>query len=203
MKKLVCFMGVIGSGKDFCAQEYIGKNGGCAMVNISDTIREFAWSVLNWKPKSVAEYEKFKEVKITNGHGIWLTGREFLQRLGTGTLGDEYLLSKWKLQLNAIWYLKEYAGINTVVCSDIRRLDQLDEALKRDCTVYFTNFVSPRYDANNPDITEFLYQEILKYSPAHLEDITELLRKELTNIRYDVLKREKDRMNNILKQLVK
>lgn len=201
MKKLVCFMGVIGSGKDFCANEYIEKNPGSAMVNISDTIRKFAWSVLNWEPKNVAEYDAFKSSIITNGANIFLTGREFLQRLGTGTLGDEYLLSQWKLRLNAYWFLNEYENIHTVVCSDVRRIDQLEEALKRDCTIYFTNFRSVRYDDSNPDRTEFLYQELLRYNFQHLQDITETIKRDLNIIKGNVGRREQEHLDKLLKVL--
>ena len=154
-KELIVLIGCIGSGKSYFANTF-NKYNDYNIIDLSDYIRDFAWSILGWKPKNEKEYEIFKKKSVKFNTNNEITGRRFLQNLGTGTIGDDTLITKWleKVRLSN----------KSVIVSDVRRLSQLETTLQMrhefKVKIYFTNYKSERYDCTNEDKTEKLAQYI-------------------------------------------
>lgn len=173
MTELICFIGCIGSGKDYQAKKLVKK--GYTQINFADSLREMAWDILGWTPANEEEYEAFKNYSIflnpsffttpnrDSGHMLIgsctaFTGRQFLQNLGsTLRKRDSYF---WV----ALWADKVYSNLpQNAVCSDLRYSNELKAACIFDITVkfIFCDYKSDRYNCTDTDKTEKLAQRIL------------------------------------------
>lgn len=162
MVTLTCFIGVIGAGKDYQAKKLVTEQG-YKQINVADTLRDMTWEILNWTPDTTEEYESFK----SNGITYFLTGREFLQNLGTAlkTRHKSYWAKLWSATV-----VKELNKGNNICCSDIRYIDELDEALKLNGSYIpalddfvnvqfiFCDYRSDRYNNTDTHISERLAQ---------------------------------------------
>ena len=89
--KLRVYIGVIGSGKDYKAQQECDT-----VLNFADAVRKDIWKLIGWEPKTSEEYEIFKKTEFfgnsldLKGHNISFTGRDLLQRYGTDIRREEY-----------------------------------------------------------------------------------------------------------------
>jgi hypothetical protein len=72
-RKIVAFIGVIGSGKDHNTKLEHQNNPGSKILGFSDGVREFTWNILGWRPKDEYEYSYFKDNPVLN-----LSTREWL-----------------------------------------------------------------------------------------------------------------------------
>lgn len=185
MSRLICYIGVIGSGKDYQAKRYISENPNTLHINFADELREMAWDILGWRPNTNEEYEDFKQsnmcqyVEADKGYclaniaRIDFTGREFLQRLGTEALRKrdaDFWANCWKRKVN-----KAIAQGYDVVCSDLRFTNELECALSLKISdnpanhdyvsltpdFIFCDYKSERYDDTNTHESEKLAQHLL------------------------------------------
>ena len=196
MSKLLCLIGVMGSGKDYRAKQFIkdSETFGYSMVhvNFADELREMMWDLLNWKPKNDEEYEYFKKGSIVDlgyaerlfdpyVYSISLTGRQLLQRMGTEVIRKRdpyFFVNQWKNKVDSL-----LCENKNVVCSDLRFINELKAAFnvagntKTKKEFIFCNYISDRYDATNTHESEQLAQRILSdnYKDGELIDISYLL----------------------------
>ncbi len=175
MANLRCFLGVIGSGKDYQSKKFLSdaKAFGYKMeqVNFADPLREMAWKLLSWEPKNAEEYEQFKNgfvATYTNDKYFQsITGRQYLQNLGTTMreIDPNFWAKRWADKTRKL--LEE--GIH-VVCSDLRYPNELIEAfMLAQCytksaneAFLFCDYRSERYEPDNEHSSEHLAQRILK-----------------------------------------
>ena len=178
MPKVVCNIGVIGSGKNFRAKQLVDQ--GYVQINFADNLRELAWEILGWRPFLKEDYEKFKKRSIVftiDGDINDITGREFLQNLGSAMRkrNADYLSDPW---FDSVY--KKLSENKNVVCSDLRALNELKAALDFlqetlhndgsysstwalcDVEFIFCDYRSERYNATNSHESEHLAQRILK-----------------------------------------
>jgi len=194
MNKLICYVGVMGSGKDFNAKKYIEENPKTKHINFADELREMAWDILGWRPNKNEEYDAFKRTDFKDcgelRSDLSFTGREFLQRLGTEALRkrDPNFWVK-------CWVKKVQEALNDgydVVCSDCRFDNELRFAiginysanLSTPASPYFVfcNYISDRYDSINTHESEKFAQTLLKDGFNDGEEITiEYLRDMMCN----------------------
>lgn len=174
MLEVVCSVGVIGSGKDFLAQEYIAK--GYKFINFADELREIAWELLSWRPRNKEEYELFKQGKIfIEGFG-YVDGRIFLQNVGTSLRkrDPDYWIKLWRTNVE-----KELVNGNSVVCSDVRFINELQTALylyrkeKFNKKIIFCDYMSKRRNDKNEHVSEKFAQYLIKQNKfKHREELS-------------------------------
>lgn len=168
MSQLRFYLGVIGSGKDYRADQYIkSQDSKVIKINFADALKEEAWQILGWAPSSEDEYEEFKSIVIVDIGRNRLTGREFLQNLG------EYRRSQNINYWAKLWQGKVGDALmwgTSVVCSDLRHANELKIALEL-CVKYgidlddsfvFCNYESDKYNNTDTHISERLAQKLLK-----------------------------------------
>jgi len=197
MNKLISFVGVMGSGKDYRAKKYIEENPKTKHINFADELREMAWDILGVKFVG-EEYDKFKEGTLNFQYfeqyaedaEQLVTGREFLQHLGTEALRKRDC-NFWV----KCWVKKVQEALNDgydVVCSDLRFDNELRFALGINYSAnlhtpavpyfVFCNYISDRYDSINTHESEKFAQTLLKDGFNDGEEITiEYLRDMMCN----------------------
>lgn len=167
-KKIVAFVGVIGSGKDY--QCNLLEQKGYKRIAFADTLRELTWRVFNWQPKDNFEYEEFKKQIFTAAGYPSFTGREILQRLGT----DSRKIISDDIWLTALEKKIENDPSDNFCISDLRFQNEF-EFIKNltkkgyEVDIVFTNYKSDRYKDNDPHESEHLAQEFLKQGRKDLE----------------------------------
>jgi len=62
-KEIIGLTGVIGSGKNYRAEQYEAQ--GYKHLSFADGVRNVAWETLRWKPRNKKEYEIFKRSTIS------------------------------------------------------------------------------------------------------------------------------------------
>ena len=161
MPDLVCFIGCMGSGKDYQSKILIDK--GYKLIDFGDSLREMAWDILGWEPKDDEEYDEFKKSNIISGDGLIqrLSGRQFLQNLGTQAIRKrfpDFWVELWKKKVQA-----EMEKGNSVVCADARFIKEVEAAISAspDAKIIFCNYKSDRYNYTDKHETEQLAQRVL------------------------------------------
>lgn len=159
MPGLVCFIGCMGSGKDYQSRLLVEK--GYKLINIGDSLREMAWDILGWTPANDEEYEEFKKANIIFEGITELSGRKFLQNLGTEAIRKRFpnfWIDLWKNKIKS-----ELSSGNNVVCSDIRFLKEIETAISisPEVKVIFCDYRSERYNSTDTHESEKLAQMVL------------------------------------------
>lgn len=179
MKKIVSFIGVIGSGKDYASKKLLEENPGAKILGFSDGVREFTWAFLGWRPKDEEEYEYFKANKVMVLNGIdWLsvhnlTGRQMLENIAEHmrSIDPEYWGKYWFERAKTL-----LATTDTLIVPDCRRDEEarkiinLASHLNIDRSFHFTNYKSHRYEIRD-HISEKFAQHFLNEGYAHGEKI--------------------------------
>lgn len=171
--ELMGFMGVMGGGKDYNAKILV-KEHGFTKIDFKDALLAMAWDVLGWQPKTEAEYEKFKKstIKIFDnfilGSYHELTGREFLQKLGTDAMRNvdkDFWVKAWKKRVDLAIGMGNYK----ICTADIRFMNELkqffsiyDHNYNISSQVRFCDYKSERYNAENEHESEQFAQKLLK-----------------------------------------
>lgn len=180
MSKVICFIGVLGSGKDHQSRKLVKE--GYVQINFADELREMAWSILGWRPKNDEEYDLFKHSTIESfipashknnktGFTVSLmgsTGRQFLQNLGS-TMRErdpDYWVKCWFDKA-----LKALSEGNKVCCSDCRFLNEVNQGMRLGSDFIFCNYKSSRYDAENTHESEHFAQKLLLEGLKDLQEI--------------------------------
>lgn len=168
MKKIKAFVGVIGSGKDY--QCKLLEQKGYKRIAFADSLRELTWRIFNWRPQNELEYDEFKKQLFCAPGYPSVSGREFLQRLGTdgrNIIGDD-------IWLNALKKTIDNSPEECFCISDLRFQNEFDFIKSLDNNGYsveiiFTNYRSERYDDKNTHESEALAQTFLKLGNADLD----------------------------------
>ena len=163
MTNIKCFLGVIGSGKDFQANKLVQK--GYTQVNFADELYIQVGKILGTDLEDRTDREYFKLV--------YPDARHILQNYGNLRREEEpeYWTSKWADSISEM-------PSENIVCSDVRFLNELEVILSLDQKVsdmvngvlqqwndvefIFCNYPSHRYDSYNEHSSEKLAQRILK-----------------------------------------
>ena len=179
--RLVSYLGVLGGGKDFSANKLVKE--GYIKVAFADELREMAWDILGWKPDAGdfdRQYDWFKklsigmrpEISISSDRNLKssyappypfnkeLTGRQFLQNLGTEGIRKRdpdfwARITKQKIQ-------KLLDEGKKVVTTDSRFLNEVKVLSELGAQFIFCNYKSDRYDDKNTHESEALAQSLLK-----------------------------------------
>ena len=163
MTNIKCFLGVIGSGKDFQANKLVQK--GYTQVNFADELYIQVGKILGIDLEDRTDREYFKLV--------YPDARQILQNYGNLRREEEpeYWASKWADRID------ERENEN-YACSDVRFINELQTVLSfeqeigdmehgvyhfwYDIEFIFCNYPSYRYDSTNEHSSEKLAQRILK-----------------------------------------
>jgi len=157
--KIVVYIGVMGSGKDYQAHKLI-TNQNYVKVAFADEVRKDLWKLIGWEPKTEQAYEDFKNHKFVNLDGSTYTGRDLLQRYGTNIRReeDENVWARKTVQT-----LKKHikSGLTKFVITDCRFENEV-EYLKQfniqnkniDVEFRNCNYKSDRYDISSKHESE-------------------------------------------------
>ena len=169
-KKIFVFIGVLGSGKDYLAREYI-RTAGAVKTAFADPLRADIWKMIGWKPSTDQEYDEFKSTVFSSPLGIAFTGRDLLARYGTEIRRAEDSHHWCKQTVRKIKRI--FASSDSVVITDCRFGNEI-EYLKYAADIYnteiefhFCNFKSDRYNDKSEHESEFLAQSLLKLGFDH------------------------------------
>ena len=170
MKKgqLTCFVGVIGSGKDYQAKKL--KEFYYEQINFADLLRQLAWSILDWKPEDDLEYEAFKKGHAITGLGIGINGRKLLQNIGTTMrlIDPDFFIKEWSKEVEK----RLNQGFN-ICCSDLRFPNELQAARLLGAKIIFCNYHSNKYENDNRHESEKLAQQFIALGYKDLDVITD------------------------------
>lgn len=189
--KIIAYIGVIGSGKNFYAKKEVEKYNNPIFINFSDAIREYTWKILGWSPKDEEEYELFKKsdiiLDVTNCPSdkkesmskIRFKGREFLQRLGTDVMKErnKYIWADiWSERARDVVINRKN---DAIICSDCRHEIEVSAVLSMEdlgCDVkfIFCDYKSNKYELDAHDSERFARSLIGKFED--LQDITEYMK---------------------------
>ena len=186
MSHLIVFIGVLGSGKGY--QCSVLKKENYIQVDFADELRSMGWDILGWCPRPECQdrdYEWFKKLRLDYIHliythsdeelewyfqvkqehdikedGFILTGRLFLQNLGTNairTRQPDFWVDSWRNKVKRL--LDEE---NLVCTSDCRFLNELIVCHELGARFIFCNYKSERYNSKDIHESEKLAQFFLK-----------------------------------------
>lgn len=168
MKKLIFYIGVIGSGKDYQANKHVEH--GYEKISFADKLREMLWDTLSYYPANNEEYEYFKKSTIWTPYD-YISGRQVIQNFGQTmkvTFGDDVWTNLFIDQV--------LSSEKDVVCPDMRFLEEFDgvnESLSnyRDINYIFCNYVSGKYDPDNVHESEHMAQYFLSNGLNDMDEI--------------------------------
>lgn len=183
------FIGVVGSGKDYAAQQVFDEKARqvAKTIAFADALRAAIWHVIGWTPKNDEEYQKFKHTDFTDGSdlGIQFTGRDLMQKIGTDLMRKENP-HVWTEKVEE--KLMEHIDFDAVTVTDCRFVNEIT-ALKRFMTrcrslhpdkpvrlqFTFCDYKSKRYNSTSDHESEKLAQAFLKQGYKHGDDLTPVI----------------------------
>jgi hypothetical protein len=177
------YIGVIGSGKNFRGEQKFAESPNDSLfVNFSDGVRHYTWKALGWKPRTMEEYDKFKQMEIALlGTDHKLKGREMLQHIGTDVMRD-YDPDVWaKFWDRTITSELQNRLISNFISCDLRYLNEVKTIFEFEkiakINIIFCDYHSERYEINDHE-SEKLAND-LRTSEFFVDgqDITEYLRR--------------------------
>jgi hypothetical protein len=167
--KVVGFVGVIGSGKDFSADKYVFEKG-FTRISFADPIR-LLLSIIFGGEVVYEKYSKFKNTNLVLGF-FWktLTGRELLQKLGHGIrliFGNDIYLEVMDRKIESL-----PPSSPGVVIPDVRYFNEAEYVLMLGGELYFCNYESERYDCFSNHESEQLAQALIALGFNHGDKLT-------------------------------
>lgn len=161
-KKLIGYIGVIGSGKDYrCLNEL--KKGNSFKFDFSDGVRELTFGFLGMKPLSGEEYEKWKikEHNLSiNEKSEKIQGRKFLENVGiTMRKYKNDFWAKYCYKKIYEFFLHDYGEI--AIVNAIRYIEEAECAFLAaklnhvKCQFIFCDYHSNRYEIRDNDSEKF------------------------------------------------
>lgn len=179
MGKVVAFIGVIGSGKDYRANRAV-RDGKSKRVNFKDALLAMASDLVGYDVQK--NYDWFKEAIVgmepprhpldlaylredvkdaLRKHPNVMTGRRLLQRLGTDCMrkrDPDYWAHQYSVKAKG-WL----DGGWDIVTADCRFANEVGAIKKLDpeARFIFCNYRSPRYDARSQHESERMAQKLL------------------------------------------
>lgn len=179
MKKIIAFIGVRGSGKDYCANATMesSKLSGYKKLKVgfSDSVRNTTFQELNVYPKTPEEYDEFKKTVYYHDKFLYgKTGRDWLEYFGEG-LREKFPLTWCNRLIDKV----RFTPCEVLIVTDCRfpheamALLSLSRENKADIQFIFCDYRSGRYDdtENEPNRMALGIRE---QGTKHLDDITKL-----------------------------
>lgn len=204
--KIYGFVGVIGSGKSYRANQIIEEakheeNGCVVLGDFSEGIRRFAMGMLTGVPKPIdilsKEYSDWKNTEFeiplpySNQKSIILSGRQILKNVGEGfkeAFGNGFWVD-WteadvvtRLKHISIGMTREQGDAIKVVFGSVRFpieakvLFNLGEKMDREVEIIFCDYKSSVYELF-PHVSEEFAQRFIKMGYKDGDNITEEVRK--------------------------
>ncbi len=181
---ITSFIGVIGSGKDYCADQL--KLEGCVRVDFKDGLLDMASDIAGYNVRE--DYEWFKQnivgVKrppnrfqeafvftdkrqVLSENPELMTGRRLLQRLGTDTMrkrDPDYWVNQFITTVRQLQITRQ-----RVVNADCRFANEVEAIFRfsKQVEFIFCDYRSPRYDAKSDHPSEALAQRLLAMGLTH------------------------------------
>lgn len=173
--QIIGFCGVIGSGKDYKAKDFLLKNPDSIQINFADALREWLWKIIKWKPSDDREYEDFKLEEFfsdedDNNEYYSFTGRDLLIGIGNG-MREMFDPDFWITQ----WAKRIYKTINYqyILVSDVRYRNECEYIVNiLGGKIIFCNFKSDKYNPFLDSNSEKLSQELNQKGYKDGEDIS-------------------------------
>lgn len=196
--KIMAFMGVMGSGKDYQLQLTFKQDRQYwVKLDFKDALIEMCEDLVGYPIR--AKYDQFKETIVGFDHPhvnladqnkrdladmnrvccdafpLAMTGRRLLQRLGTDVMrkrDPDYWVSEWKKKAAEV--LKSGRG---VLCGDCRFINEMraietwGRAMGAETEIVFCNYPSERYNDKAEHESEKLAQYLLAYGFTDLTKI--------------------------------
>jgi len=143
-KKIIVFIGVIGSGKTYSANKLMNEDS--EIINFAEELRENVWNLIGWKPTTGEDYDEFKKFEF-KFKDISFTGRDILAKLGTDIMrkyNDSIWIDCWKEKATN-------SDKQLILVDDCRFENEMEEILKfcetnnYDSEFIFCNYKSYRY----------------------------------------------------------
>lgn len=179
--EIIGLIGVIGSGKTYLSNTY--KNEGYKELSYAESSKELLWEILEWKPVSQEEENKFKDrYKIViqgendsyniSGRNIIINFSEKIKQSVSKTIWSDLLITKIKkgiindynkFIISDIRFSYEASAIKNFC--DYRRIDHRDQV---DFKFIFCNYKSNRYSILD-NKNEHLAQGLIKKGYDHLD----------------------------------
>lgn len=165
------FPGVIGSGKDHRCNQLISQ--GYEKIGFADKVREVIWEVIDWEPKTDAEYELFKKatIVISTPFGSSETlGRDMLIAIGD-KIREVVGIDSWVTAWKKVTQNKPYVCI-----PDLRYKNELAAlfyTFSENLVVTFCDYKSNKYDAERNSPAEKMAQEMIRMGYRDGQVLTE------------------------------
>jgi len=164
MKKIVAFIGVIGSGKDYNSKLCLKNNQGSKKLGFSDGVREFTWNILGWSPKNNEEYEYFKDNPVMNlSTQDWIAVKSLKGRQILENVADQ--MRRYDPEFWGKYWLQSAKRVLTetdlLVVPDCRHHEEAEKIITLathlgiDYQFYFCNYKSERYEIRNHSSEKF------------------------------------------------
>ena len=191
MPKIVAFIGVIGSGKDYQANLLVKK--GYSRIDFKDALLDMASDLAGYDVRY--DYDWFKEhivgvkrsinplmtahyiaddKRVQTNHPEVLTGRRLLQRLGTEVMrkrDPDYWATAWAKKACSALHEKK-----SVTCADCRFPNEVKAIrtfaeLGFEARFIFCDYKSSRYNPSSEHESECMAQAILRSGVADGQQI--------------------------------
>ncbi len=176
-KNVNVYLGLLGSGKNHLAEVHsCGLKLKPETVAFADGLREMIWRFLGWKPKNEDDYIAFKRhFVLSTMDKEELTGRDFLQRLGTECV--RYADEDFWVRLTA----KRISEIENdlFLVTDCRFENEIKFLLNDeniDATFYYCNYKNIETVDGYVHESEQLAVDLLKENFMHRQNITDFIK---------------------------
>lgn len=183
-RKIVSYIGVIGSGKDYKANK-LAMEKNVPVFDFSDGVRDFTFSFLGWEPSNDKEYSDFKGKMfpmVMPGHGLfYITGRKFLENIGKRMrefdpdFWADYTIRQIEEQL------MNNPDMDTIIVGSCRYANEAEALFSltydgvADVQFIFCDYRSERYESDRDDESEWFAQAFLSQGCKDGQDITDLV----------------------------
>lgn len=158
-KNLMVFLGLKNCGKNYNAQPYLEM--GFKNISFADPLREMVWSILDYTPNKVLNYDDFKKseailrkpnkfLNLFAKKVVITTGRKILQNAGS-VIKSMFGETIWA----DLWAKSVLESEQNVVCTDCRFTYEVFKALSLSRKGYNVSFIWVCYEKAN-------FNEILK-----------------------------------------
>ena len=174
MKKIIAFCGVIGSGKDYQAGNFVSK--GYKLINFAEPLKQILFKTLKIKNYNHNNYELFKD-SFWNPIGSFLpvNGRDLLQ-LGNHArhiLDENIWVNAWE---------KSIKNESEIVVSDCRYLNEAKKVISLGGEIYFCNYKSIKYNSKTKFESERMAQDLIKHGFKDGDNLTQYFIKKIDEV---------------------
>ena len=175
MKKIVAFCGVIGSGKDHNANNYVSN--GYIHINFAEPLKQIIFQTLKIKINNHNVYELFKDNYWNPVTKIFpsFNGRQFLQlgNVARQILGENVWVDAWE---------KSIKNESEIVVSDCRYLNEAKKIVSLGGEIYFCNYKSIKYNSKTNFESEKMAQDLIKQGFNDGDNLTQYFIKKIDEV---------------------